>query len=282
MLRPAPLSALLCASLATACDREPLDPTQTPISFRAATTAPKVFDGNGHRNVGALLADFTGDGTIQGFEAFCSGSLIAGTVFLTAAHCLQFLPSFGISQIWVSFDPELLDANGPSPLIPAVSFTWDPEFGHDEGDLHDLGVVILPAGAAAGITPVQLPTAGLLDAMAARGGLVGQLFVNVGYGVTPAWKGAPPRFSFDGRRNRSGALFMALTRAWLHLNQNPDATGEGGNCFGDSGSPHFLGESNLAVATTTSGDPICRAFGRHYRLDTPVARSFLGQFVTLP
>ena len=40
-------------------------------------------DENRHPNAGAMLADFGGD-----VVPFCSGSLIASDVFLTAAHCI--------------------------------------------------------------------------------------------------------------------------------------------------------------------------------------------------
>ena len=43
-------------------------------------------DGNGHPNVGALVADSAySDGT----WTYCSGTLISPTVFLTAAHCAE-------------------------------------------------------------------------------------------------------------------------------------------------------------------------------------------------
>ena len=59
-------------------------------------------------------------------------------------------------------------------------------------------------------------------------------------------------------------------------------TGDGGTCFGDSGGPQFLGSSNLQVSITISGDSVCRSTNLDYRLDTPQARAFLGQFVSLP
>jgi hypothetical protein len=59
-----------------------------------------------------------------------------------------------------------------------------------------------------------------------------------------------------------------------------------GTCYGDSGGPNFLGagatEADIVAATTITGDFMCRATNVVYRLDTESARSFLGQFVSLP
>jgi secreted trypsin-like serine protease len=81
------------------------------------------------------------------------------------------------------------------------------------------------------------------------------------------------------------ALQSALTleKAWLLLSMNP-STGSGGACYGDSGGPHFLGgvESNLIVSITITGDAMCRATDKTYRLDTEAAREFLDDFVALP
>jgi hypothetical protein len=38
----------------------------------------------------------------------------------------------------------------------------------------------------------------------------------------------------------------------------------------------------MIVATVTLGDAICRATSWDYRLDTPSARNFLGNYVPLP
>jgi len=64
---------------------------------------------------------------------------------------------------------------------------------------------------------------------------------------------------------------------------NNHATGEGGVCFGDSGGPRFLeGNPTVVLAVTSWVDAACRATDFNQRVDTPSARGFLGQFVSLP
>jgi secreted trypsin-like serine protease len=57
-------------------------------------------------------------------------------------------------------------------------------------------------------------------------------------------------------------------------------------CYGDSGGPNFLGsgsgETNIIAGTTITGDTPCHSTNVDYRLDTPSARSFLRNYVTLP
>ena len=237
------------------------------------------LDGSGHPNVGVMVVDFGG-----GPSRLCSGELIAPTQFLTAAHCTAFLVNNPSLLVGVTFDPAFDPST--STVVPAVSVTVDPLFGRDRGDLHDLGVITLARPVSA--TPVVLPTAGLLDQLAAQGGLRGQDFTNVGYGVTGwAFGGGPPSLiDFeDAVRRISTSPFMALETNVLRLNGNTNATGEGGTCFADSGSASYLnvGGTEVAVAIVTLGsDTYCMASDAKYRLDTPSARAFLGQFVALP
>ena len=88
----------------------------------------------------------------------------------------------------------------------------------------------------------------------------------------------------DVRYVATGGL-DALNPSWLRISMNA-ALGNGGTCYGDSGGPNFLGagasETNTVAGTTITGDYVCRATNVDYRLDTPSARAFLGQFVKLP
>ena len=221
-------------------------------------------DGNRHPNVGALLAPTAySDGT----WATCTGTLIAPTIFLTAAHCDQ-----GVSRVAVTFDSSYV-----APTGKTYWGTWraDPAFSQAQSDPHDLAVVVLDK-AVKGITPARLPAAGSL------GGLrVETKFTSVGYGAQSVTIDKGPTFHYADIRYVATGSLNAVTPAWLRISMNP-ATGDGGTCYGDSGGPNFLGDTNLLAATTITGDFMCRATNVTYRLDTASARSFLGQFVTLP
>ena len=133
-----------------------------------------------------------------------------------------------------------------------------------------------------GIVPASLPSAGLLDQLAAHNGLHGAAFTNVGYGASGYSQGGGPRQrEFPGLRMDSTSTFMSLENAYLRLSEN-QATGNGGTCNLDSGGPQFLADSNMLVSITVDGDRYCTALDVNYRLDTPSARSFLSQFVALP
>lgn len=232
-------------------------------------------DRDRHPYVGLLLGDFQGDGTPI---PLCSGTLISPTVFLTAGHCTTVFSDRGVTRIWVSFDAQFDPAT--SALIPAASYATHPDF-NPSTVFNDVGVVLLAAPVQSA-TLGKLPTANLLDQLQAAGTLQNTTFVNVGYGVTTDFKGGPPAQTFDGMRRRSTSPYSGLTPIWLHLLANNDATGQGGTCFGDSGGPHFLGDSNLVVSVTSWGDTHCRALNMTQRLDTEAARAFLDDYVTLP
>jgi secreted trypsin-like serine protease len=235
-------------------------------------------DGNLHQNVGAMIRLRPSDNQLR---IVCSGSLISPTVVLTASHCTSFVESTGQTDIWVTFDSSF---TSKSKLLHGTMHT-NPLYNQSQSDPEDIAVITLDKPVT-NIAPVQLPTAALLDEMKANGTLKNQLFTSVGYGIQEPIPGPGGiTHAFPMERWYSVGHFWALNAAWLRIAQT-QATGDGGTCSGDSGGPQFLGagatETPIQVSVTITGDLECFATNVDYRLDTPQARAFLGQFVTLP
>jgi secreted trypsin-like serine protease len=242
------------------------------LTLTAAPAGAIVYgtpDGSGHPEVGALLRD---QPLPDGAWMECSGTLIAPTIFLTAAHCY-----LGASHVQVTF---------ASPYIAGQSQTYggtfvaDPLYDQKQSDPHDQAVVVLDHRVG-NIAPAALPAAGSLS------GLNGSAqFTSVGYGAYVVDQGGGPKtLTYPDVRWVATGTLNSLTSTWLKISENP-STGNGGTCYGDSGGPNFLGagtgETNIVAGITITGDTWCRSTNVDYRMDTPSARTFLGRFVTLP
>ena len=220
-------------------------------------------DGGGHPNVGGLVASQAySDGT----WIYCSGTLIAPKVFLTAAHCGEG------DRVRVTFASAYQDGD------KTYAGTWhaDPAYNGTQSDPHDIAVVVLDS-APPRITPARLPAADSLSTLPST-----QQFTSVGYGaheVTNSPGGH--QYLYDDVRMVATGTLNSVNPAWLRISMNA-STGNGGTCYGDSGGPNFLGSSDVVAATTITGDAICRSTNVDYRLDTPSARTFLANYVPLP
>jgi secreted trypsin-like serine protease len=250
MRRLVAIAALLAVALATAAP--------------AAAITYGTADGSGHPNVGGLVASTQySDGT----WIYCSGTLIAPRVFLTAAHCGD-----NAESVRVTFDTAYVDGD----KVYAGTFYADPRYNQAQSDPHDIAVVVLDK-AVNGIAPASLPAADSLSNLPST-----QTFTSVGYGaylVTNSPGGH--QYLYDDVRMVATGTLNATNAAWLRISMNP-ATGNGGTCYGDSGGPNFLGTTDIVAATTITGDAVCRSTNVDYRVDTASARGFLGQYVTLP
>jgi V8-like Glu-specific endopeptidase len=221
-------------------------------------------DGDAHPNVGGLVSPSQySDGT----WLYCSGTLIAPTVFLTAAHCGEDGES-----VTVTFDSAYVDGD----RTWTGTFHADPRYPGPTSDMYDVAVVVL-ARAVRGIEPARLPAAGSLGALPSN-----QQFTSVGYGAYEVTnEPGGHQYLYDDVRMVATGTLNSTNKTLLRISMNP-SLGDGGTCYGDSGGPNFLGTTGILAATTITGDAVCRATNVVYRLDTPSARWFLGRFVTLP
>jgi len=187
------MTLLLAAACATDAD--------LPLSGAAAP----IVDGTLAGDDGAVVA------LTVGGQHFCSGTLIADDIVLTAAHCLPPNVSWADTDIEVFFGTVF---PGSGDLIAVTDGLAHPSWNIDElGD--DVGILSLAQPAS--VAPIPMRTEPM-------DGLSGQPMRLVGYGIT-VLDGHD-----NGTRLQGSAQIEDLDAYSLLLNFNPSGT-----CNGDSG-----------------------------------------------
>jgi V8-like Glu-specific endopeptidase len=232
------------------------------VAIVLATAAPAAAILNGqpdteHRYVGILVTDLNGQRV-----PVCSGFLVTPTTFVTAAHCVDDL---GDLPALVSFDRRF---TADSSVITGTAVP-NPEFGSPEADTHDIAVVILD-------TPVtnrgfaDLPSVDRLASANKKNALT-----IVGYGANGWLKGGgPPAPDFRLVRSFGESRISKIEKTGFNLRM------QSGICFGDSGGPVLLGDSDLVVGIASfvnNGQCSGNAFA--YRLDTAESLDFLAPYL---
>jgi len=250
------------------------------------------LDGTAHQYVGLMTAHkANGD-----YLWRCSGTLLNAHVFVTAGHCTEAPAASAV----VFFDDGLItpDPNftlttrsctgiAGYPCGGANSYTGaihtHPQYDPDAFYLHDLGVVVLDR---AGFNPGKfgaLPTKDSLDALRPSRSTT---FTSVGFGLQASFPDAAA-WKDVGLRQRM------VAHPWL-LQINTGFVGDfsvllsnnahsGGTCFGDSGGPNFVGDSNVLAGVTSYGlNPTCAGTGGVYRVDKADDLNWLATFGVAP
>lgn len=216
----------------------------------------------------------------------CSGTLVAPTVVLTAAHCTLLPAGFPPFPLrYLVFQGETITA--PDAVVPASSVTVHPQFcqgltppgtscpgGVENLVENDLAVLELPASLSGPYA--KLPRA---DSLGHRYRKDRQVTI-VGYGVTEPRVPEQPPVGIGVRRNaRAEAQVFAAAPTFLQL-PSPSRSKYGTPCQGDSGGPVLQARRHI-VAVLSIGETDCGGPTYAYRLDTNGARAFLAGFVDL-
>ena len=246
------------------------------MAVPAAAVTNGALDGDAHPYVVLLVAQ-----DAEGTPLWrCTGTLMSPTIVLTAGHCTEE-PAAHI-EVW--FDADVTDATAHDyPFTGDVGGTpyTHPQYDPDAFFLFDLGVVELdtPFESPNGVYGV-LPTLNQLDSM--KPGRR-SLFTSVGYGLqaafpdAAAWKDQQLRIRMVAHPQLLQVNTPGFTGDYSLLLSNNAHTG--GTCFGDSGGPNFIGNTNVVAGVTSFGiNPTCGGTGGVYRIDRADDLAWLATF----
>jgi V8-like Glu-specific endopeptidase len=249
----------------------------------AAPTASAIVNGTPDTTHNAVGSFWITNPSTGRNSNICTGVYVAPTVFVTASHCSAFLVDLGW-VVHVSRAPVTpTDGSLPTDAVRA-DVHLNPAYKTAKGtDSYNHDVSVLITRTDDGGPVARLPRLGLLDDMKADKSLRDATFTLVGYGTSARVmvKGEGATFPRSPERQLAVLGFHSLSRTVLHEDQRANA-GYGGACYGDSGGPSFLNDTDIVVGVTSTGDIPCYSTNTAYRLDTPEAREFLDDFVTLP
>lgn len=248
------------------------------VGMAAAVTDGEP-DGEGHPFVGLMVAqDEDGNPLWR-----CSGTLLSSTVFLTAGHCTE-APAAHV-EIWFDADVE----SG----IPANGYPFDGDVGgtpytHPDYDpnaffFRDVGVVVLDEPMVMDEYGT-LPTLNQFDAFKTKRGQQKVTFTAVGYGLqesfpdAAAWKEDNVRVRMVAHPKLIQINVPGYVGDFSMLLSNNTHTG--GTCFGDSGGPNFLGDSNVVAGVTSFGkNGNCAGTGGVFRMDRSWSLDWVSSFL---
>lgn len=241
------------------------------------------LDGEGHPHVVLLLME------VDGAPAFrCSGTLISPTFLLTAGHCTNGFPDFEFSGMRVFTESDVQNGDNNYPFagpnsVEAIRWAAHPLYETAPFFVHDVGMVELAE-------PIlldeygTLPSINQFDAFKTMRGIQKVSFTSVGYGLQESFP-TPASFLENNSRTRYVAHpnliqinVPGFTGDFSMLLSNNHHTG--GTCFGDSGGPNFLGDSNVIAGITSFGlNGNCAGTGGVFRTDRQDVQDFISDFM---
>jgi len=238
---------------------------------------------NRYESVGVLQLDADGE-----WFDFCSGTLVAENVVLTAAHCVDFFTAdvgedgLGPDDLRISFDPDP-DETSTYYFVEQIVIHPDwasrPQGRGNSKHLYlappaeDIALVFLTEDVA-DVEPSAVADAEYFDGI----DITAETFTVVGYGtdeyITGSAMSAKPVTVFDGIRSYRDVSVITLHDAFPDRFLKITA----GVCFGDSGGPLFH-ENTVVALNSWTFSMRCAGPNLEYRLDSPTAQAFLDAYL---
>lgn len=229
----------------------------------------------------------------------CSGSLISPTIFITAGHCVgpdssaDDAATPALAAVWFDEDVDPARLAGEYPWYELAPFTGTPfphpDYNPDAFFLFDVGVVVLDGVGNDSLgSYASLPDLNALDTLGK--GRNAAMLEAVGYGLQEIISNpvmGPIKLQAELDR-RKADLFLVDGKGVVGIGSiNPDQAilvsgdaAHGGTCFGDSGGPMLVGDSDVIGAVTSFGlNGNCAGVGGGYRLDQPDDLAFINSFL---
>ena len=249
------------------------------VSIAGAVTDGKL-DGEGHPHVVLLLME------VGGKPAFrCSGTLLSATVLLTAGHCTNDFPGEPYSGMRVFTESDVQNGDNNYPFagpnsVEAVSWAAHPLYETAPFFVHDVGVVILEEPGVVLDEYGTLPSVNQFDSFKTKRGLQDVTFTSVGYGlqqINPVFIQSQ-KIRMVAHPHLIQINVPGFTGDFSMLLSNNHSTG--GTCFGDSGGPNFLGDSNVVAGITSFGiNGNCAGTGGVFRTDRQNVLDFVNSYL---
>jgi len=234
------------------------------------------LDGDGHPFVGLMVAHDANHKPLWR----CSGTLLSPTVFLTAGHCTESPAVY--AEVWFASDVQSGIPGNGYPNTGEVSGTvYTPD--NYSFPVFDVGIVVLdePIVMAEYGT---LPAVNSLDKLKTKRGKQDVTFTAVGYGLqksfpdAASWKDSALKIRMVAYPKLIQINVPGFTGDFSMLLSNNANTG--GTCFGDSGGPNFLGDSNVVAGVTSFGiNGNCAGTGGVFRMDRADVLAFVNSFL---
>lgn len=247
----------------------------------------------------------------------CSGTLLDADTFLSAGHCTYGIGTEGAdlgtsggTDVWVTVRDSQVLAGWPlRSEIPSVypdtgalnvarrAWLDDSTHGYVGGTAFpspdydnfsafpanfDVGVVELDTGIAVSQYGILAPLGTIEQLVAGSRTKNDAIVETVGYGIQAI---QPDPLDIETRYKSTSRIVEVNGNASkagnVHTLNNPsEVGGRGGSCFGDSGGPLFVNNTNQVVAVVSYGfSPICHGADYSWRVDTSDSYAFIVPFL---